>query len=194
VSTVAIAGTPVFVDATGRRVMAARIAVRVSTALLLILVAATVMSVIGRLPMPGLARSVMVPVGETPRPHQDLDITKQGVAEAPVQRADVSQSAQAAFQRDDQSPLASARPDAATSIPASVPQTPTPRPTVTRRTASSGPTTPAPPTAAPTPTSTPRTRPVRPTPPNRPVQPHGQSGSHGGGAQHGPPSGHGPQR
>jgi cell division protein FtsN len=194
---VSIAATPVFVDATGRRVKAARVVVRAMTALLLILVAVTAVSLIGRVPMPGLARPVTVPVGETPRPNQELDITNQDFTAAPAQRADVPQSAQTAFERDNQSPPTSAPPDPAKSILASVPQTPTPRPTQTARTArtaSSGPTTPAPTTAAPTPASTPQTPAVRPTPANRPVQPRGQSGSHGRSAQHGPPTGHGPKR
>jgi hypothetical protein len=189
-----IAATPVFVDATGRRVKGARVAIRALTALLLILVAVTVVSLTGGVPMPGLTRPVTVPVGETPRPDQELDITSPDFTTADVQRTDVSQSAQTALQPDNQSPSTSTRLDPATSIAASVPPTPIPPPTQTSQTASAGRTTPAPATAAPTPAPTPQSPTARPTPTNRPVQPRGRSGSHGPRTQHGPPTGHGPRR
>lgn len=184
--------TPVFVDLTGRRVKCTRVAVRALTALLLILVAVTVASLIGGVPMPGLTRPVTVPVGETPRPHQELEKTNPDFTVAVVQRADISQPAQIPVEPDNQSPSTATRLDPATSIPASVPQTPAPPRTQTSQSASYGPTTSVPAMAASTPAPTRPT--ARPTPTNRPVQPPGQSGSDGPGAQHRPSTGHGPQR
>jgi hypothetical protein len=193
-STMTVAVTPVFVDASGRRVKAARVAVRAMTALLLILVAVTVVSLIGGVPMPGLTRPVTVPVGETPRPDQELEITIPDFSVAGVQRTGLPPSAQTPVEPDIQSPQTSTRSDPATLIPVAVPQTSIPRPTQTPRSASIATTAPVSATATSTPAPTPKTPTARPTPANRPVDPPGQSGSHGRSAQHGPPSGHGPKR
>jgi hypothetical protein len=190
VSTMTIAATPVFVDATGRRVKAARVAVRGITALLLILVAVTAMSLIGGLPLPGFTRRVTVPIDGTSRPPQE--VTNLDVSVAGGRRADVPPSAQTRVEPDVPAPPTSARPDPAMVISASVPQTLAPWPTQAPRSASSVTSAPVSATATSTPAPTPNTPTARPTPTNRPVQPPGQSGSHGPGAQHGPPPGHGP--
>lgn len=191
-STMGIAASPVFVDATGRRVKTARVAVRALTALLLILVAATVLSLVGGVPLPGLTRPAPPPAGESLRPQRGT--AGEGSTTAPVPRSDVSQPPQAAVDPGNRSPVTVGR-DAATAVPSAAPKPPTPRPAEQARTESSGPATPATATVSPTPTSTPHKPSVRPTPANRPVQPPGQSGgNHGTKDQHGPPAGRGPQR
>ena len=190
-STMGIAASPVFVDASGRRVKAARVAVRALAALLLILVAATVVSLVGGVPMPGLTRPASAPVGEIPRPNPGA--TDRDVTAAPGPRPDASQAAQTAVDPGNRSP-ATPRRDSATAVSSAVPEPPTPRLAEQARTESSGGATPATATASPTPTSTPQKPAVRPTPVDRPVQPPGQSDSHGPKDQHGPPAGRGPQR
>ena len=190
-STMGIAASPVFVDATGRRVKSARVAVSALTALLLILVAATVLSLVGGVPMPGLTRPAPAPVGESVRPHPGT--TGEGFTAAPVPRLDVPQPAQTAVDPGNRSAVTAGH-GSATSVPSAAPNPPTPRPAEQARTEFSGPATLATATASATPTSTPQKPSVRPTPANRPVQPPGQSGNHGPKDQHGPPAGRGPQR
>lgn len=186
-SSVPLAGSPVFVDVTGHRVRAARVAVQGMTGLLLLLVAVTVVSLVGGVPLPGLLRPITTPAGQSPPPQQKPD--QPNVSVAGLQRGAVAPPSQAAVAPVAGSPGAALAPvvTAAATPPAVLFQ-----PTQVPGSDSVAVTSPVSITAATTPTSAPDTPVTRPTPPNRPIQPPGLSGSHGPDAQHGPPPGHGP--